>query len=47
MMNATAFQILIVIALILAIAGIVKPAWLCTSVAVLLIGVAVLIGKGG
>jgi len=46
-MNAAAFQILVVIALILAICGIMKPAWPCTAVAVLLIGVAVLIGKGG
>ena len=37
--------ILCIISIILAVAGIVKPNWPCTSVAVLLLAVALLIGK--
>ncbi len=47
MMDPTAFTILIVAAIILAIVGLVKPAWPVTQVAVLLVAVAVLIGKKG
>lgn len=44
-MNLSAFNILVIISLILSIAGIIKPQWPLVAVAVLLLGVAVLIGK--
>ena len=44
-MNPTAFNILIVISIILSIAGIIKPQWTLIAVAILLIGIEVLIGK--
>lgn len=46
MIPATAFNILIIISIILAICGIVRPAWPCTAVAVLLVAITVLVGKG-
>ena len=45
MISATAFNILVGIAVVLAVIGIIKPAWQLTSVAVLLMGVAVLAAK--
>lgn len=44
-MNFTPFLILIVIALILSIIALVKPAWPLIPIAVLFICVALLIGK--
>jgi len=44
-MNASAFNILVVISLILSVAGIIKPQWPLVAVAVLLLCVAVLVGK--
>lgn len=41
-MNLTAFNILVVIALILAIAGMIKPQWPLVAVSVLLVCVALL-----
>lgn len=46
-MALTVFNILIVIALLLAILAMVKPAWPFLAVAVLLICVALLATKGG
>lgn len=45
-MNLTAFNILVVLSIILAVVGLVKPQWLTTAVAVLLLAIAVLIGPG-
>ena len=47
MLDQTAFSILIIIAIILAVVGLVKPSWQTTSVAVLLVAIAVLVGKKG
>ena len=47
MLDTTAFSILIIIAIVLAVIGLVKPSWPVTSVAVLLVAVAVLVGKKG
>lgn len=44
-MPLTAFNVCVVIALILAVAGIIKPQWPCVAVSVLLICVALLAGK--
>ncbi len=46
-MNASAFSILVVLAIILAILGLVKPTWPLVAVGLLLLAIAVLIGKGG
>lgn len=46
-MNLTPYTILVLIALILAVLGIVKPQWPFVAVAVLLMGVALLITKTG
>ncbi len=43
-MNLSAFNILVIIALLLAVAGIVKPQYPLVAVAVLLVCVAMLIG---
>ncbi len=44
-MNLNTFNILVIIALILSVAGIIKPQWPLVAVAVLLLCVAVLVGK--
>jgi hypothetical protein len=44
-MNMNTFNILVIIALILSVAGIIKPQWPLVAVAVLLVCVAVLVGK--
>jgi hypothetical protein len=44
-MTLTAFNVLCVIALVLAIAGLIKPQWPCVAVAVLLVCVALLVAK--
>lgn len=44
-MTLNAFNILIIIALILAVIGIIKPAWPLMPVSVILICAALLIGK--
>lgn len=41
----SAQSILAIIAIILAVVGIIRPAWPCVSVAVLLLAIAFLIGK--
>ena len=46
-MNLTPFNILVVIALILAVAGLVRPQWPFVAVSALLVCVALLIGKTG
>lgn len=46
-MALTVFNILIVIALLLAIASMIRPAWPLLAVAVVLICVALLATKGG
>jgi hypothetical protein len=44
-MTLTAFNILVIVAMVLAIVSLIKPAWPLCPVAVLLIAVALLIGK--
>ena len=44
-MTLNAFTILIIIAIILAVVALIRPAWPLTPIAVLLIGVALLIGR--
>lgn len=44
-MNLTAFNVLVIIALVLAIAGIIRPQWPCVAVAMLLVCVALLVAK--
>lgn len=44
-MSLTPFNILVIIALILAVVGIIKPAWPLVPVSVILICAALLIGK--
>ena len=44
-MNLTPFNILVIVSLILAIVALIKPQWPLCDVAVLLICVALLIGK--
>lgn len=44
-MNLTPFNILVVTAIILSIVSLIKPAWPMTPVAVLLLGIAILVGK--
>jgi hypothetical protein len=45
-MSLTAYNILVVIALVLAIIGLIKPSWPLVPVAVVLVCVALLIPKG-
>lgn len=42
-MNLTPFNILVIVAIVLAIVALIKPAWPLCPVAVLLLGVALLI----
>lgn len=44
-MSLTAFNILVIIALILSIVGIIKPTWPLIPVAVILVCVALLVGR--
>ncbi len=44
-MKENVFYILVGVAILLSIGGLIKPAWPLTTVAVLLIGVALLVGK--
>jgi hypothetical protein len=44
-MALNAFNILVIVAMILAVVAIIKPAWQLCPVAVLLLAVALLIGK--
>ena len=46
-MNLTPFVILILIGLLLAIASLIKPTWPLVGIAVVLVCVALLIGKTG
>jgi len=44
-MNPTAFVILVVLSIVMAILGIVRPAWPLVAVGLLLLAIAVLIGR--
>jgi hypothetical protein len=44
-MNLSAFTILVVLSIVLAILGLVKPTWPLVAVGLLLLAIAVLIGK--
>lgn len=46
-MNLSAFNILVIVALILSIIGIIKPTWPIVAVALLLVCVALLVSGGG
>lgn len=43
----TAYQILVILALLFAVASLIKPSWPLAGVGLLLVCVAMLIGKGG
>jgi hypothetical protein len=44
-MSPTPFNILVVLSIVLSVAGIIKPQWPLVAVAVLLLAIAVLVGK--